>query len=303
MSVIDAAPALANRFYCPILFKFAARLEQMTWSDFTSNPVDTVAALRNAQTASGADLVVNWFDTWAECEALGAEVVRDSDGIALSYTPPPRGIAQALTLLKSELLPRLKEIAARLHADRRPGTLLGGFLTGPGTLANRISGASEIASNRDGSSAAAERSEAVQLAVQWAIELIRSYGEIGLDLSIIAEEEPGAGAFYRDHAKTLQPLVNLSRYYRHPLIVLNRGRLEDEPADATIGGVPQIGTIRMIPEELFTLPGETWTERLKPMLGRAEAGRILMLSSWEVPVEAEPERLRELGARLKSGGA
>jgi hypothetical protein len=303
MSEIDAAPARANRLYCPILFKFAARLEQMTWPDFTANLVDTVAALRNAQAASGADLVVNWFDTWAECEALGAAIVRDSDGSTLSYAAPPRAIEQPLARLKSELLPKLKEMAARLHADRPPGTLLGGFLTGPGTLATRICGASEIASDRDGGSATAERQEALQLAVQWAVELIRAYGEIGLDLSIVAEEERGASAFYRDHAKMLQPLVNLSRYYRHPLIVLNRGRLENEIAELTIGGAPQIGTIQMIPEELFTLPTEAWTERLKPMHDRAAAGRILMLSTWEVAVEAEPERLRELGVRLKGGRA
>jgi hypothetical protein len=302
MSVIDVASALAKRLYCPILFKFAARLEQMTWLDFTSDPIDTVAALRNAQTASGADLIVNWFDTWAECEALGAAIIRDTDGNALSCAPPPWDIAQALTILKSELLPRLNKVAAHLHADRRPGTLLGGFLTGPNTLANRIRGASALASNRDDGSAAAERSEAAQLAVQWAIEMIRSYGEIGLDLSIIAEEEPGAVAFFRDHAKTLQPLVNLSRYYRHPLIVLNRRRLEDATADATIGGAPQIGTIRMIPEELFMSPAPTTAGQLKPMPGSAAGGRMLMLSSWEVPVEAEPERLRELGVRLKSGG-
>lgn len=300
MSVIDAAPALANRLYCPILFKFAARLEQMTWPDFTADPLETVAALRNAQSASGADLVVNWFDTWAECEVLGAKIVRGPDGNAVSCATPPRDITQALTILKSELLPRLKEVAARLHADRRPGTLLGGFLTGPNTLANRIGGASAIASNRDGGSAA-ERSDAAQFAVQWAIEVIRSYGEIGLDLSIIAEEEPGAATFFCDHAKTLQPLVNLSRYYRHPLIVLNRRPLDDETADATIGGAPQIGTIRMIPQDLFMSPAQTTVGQLKPIPGSTVGGRMLMLSSWEVPAEAEPERLRELGVRLKSG--
>lgn len=299
MSALNAAPAPANRLYCPILFKFAARLEQMTWDDFTSDPADTAAALRNAQTASDADLVVNWFDTWAECEALGAEVVRDSDGNVLSYIPPRR-IAQPLALLKSGLLPRLRESAVRLQGDRRPGTLLGGFLTGPCTFAKRIGGGSDIQSDRDGGLAAAQQSEATQLAVQWAIELIRGYGEIGLDLSIIAEEEPGAGVFYRDHAKTLQPLVNLSRYYRHPLIVLSHGQLKDDIAEVTIGGAPPIGTIRMIPEELFTSSAQSSTEQRAPLLARAAAGRILMLSSWEVTPEAEPERLRELGMRLKS---
>ncbi|HTW87173.1 MAG TPA: uroporphyrinogen decarboxylase family protein [Candidatus Binataceae bacterium] len=300
MILINTAPTPASRLYCPILFKFAARLEQMTWPDFTADPIEMVAALRNAQRASGADLIVNWFDTFAECETLGAEVVRDSDGNAASCATPPHGTTGALTVLRSELLPRLKEVAARLHADRGPGTLLGGFLTGPNTLAKRISGTSSIASPRDGGSAA-ERSEAAQFAVQWAIEVIRGYGEIGLDLSIIAEDEPGAAAFFNDHAKAVQPLVNLSRYYRHPLIVLNRRPLDDETANAGIGGAPQIGTIRMIPEELFRSPAQTTAGQLKTIPGGTVGGRMLMLSSWEVPVEAEPERLRELGVRLKSG--
>jgi hypothetical protein len=302
MSAIDTASARANRLYCPMLFRFAARLEQMAWSDFTADPADTVAALRNAQTASGADLIVNWFDTWAECEALGADVVRDADGNAVSCATPPRK-AEPLAALKSELLPRLKDIAERLYAERRSGTLIAGFVTGPATLAKRFGGTSEIGSNREGDSDAGERSVAAQPAVQWAIELIRSYGEIGLDLSIIAEEEPGAKPFYREHAKLLQPLVNLSRYYRHPLIVLNRRRQEDDLAEPSIGGAPPIGTVRMIPDELFTAPASTLTDHLKPLLANAASGRILMLSSWEVPSDAEPERLRELGVRLKDGGA
>jgi hypothetical protein len=302
MSAIDAAPGLANRLYCPILFKSAARLEQMTWSDFTADAAETAAALRNAQLASGADLVVNWFDTWSECEVLGATIVRDSRGNAVSYAPP-RAIARPLALLKSELLPRLKEIATRLQGERRPGTLLAGVLTGPHTLAKRLSGAADMAPDSEDGSAAGEASEAVQVAAQWAIELLRSYGEIGLDLSIIAEEESGAGAFYRHHPTSLAPIINLSRYYRHPLIMLNRRLLADDIADVTIGGAPQIGTIRMIPEDLFTSPAQISTDQLKALLGGAAEGRSLMLSSWEVPVEAEPERLRELGVRLKGGSA
>ncbi|HUY20089.1 MAG TPA: uroporphyrinogen decarboxylase family protein [Candidatus Binataceae bacterium] len=302
MSAIDTAPARANRLYCPMLFRFAARLEQMTWSEFTSDPADTVAALRNAQTASGADLIVNWFDTWAECDALGADIVRDADGNAVSCATPPRK-AEPLASLKSGLLPRLKDIAERLYAERRAGTLIAGFVTGPGTLARRVGGRSEIGSNCEGESDAGERSAAAQLAVQWAIELIRSYGELELDLSIIAEEEPEAKAFYRDHVKLLQPLVNLSRYYRHPLIVLNRRPQEDDLAEPSIGGAPPIGTVRMISEELFTAAAPTLTDHLKPLLVNAASGRILMLSSWEVPIDAEPERLRELGVRLKGGDA
>ncbi len=287
MAAIDSAPALASRLYCPLLFRLAARLEQMCLSEFTSDPIDTAAAIRNAQSAIGADLVINWFDTWSECEALGAAIARDRDSNLISSAPPPR-VSEPLALLKSELLPRLRDVAARLHAERRPGTLVAGFLTGPRTLAKRIGGASE--------------SEAVQLAVQWAVELIRVYGEIGLDLSIAAEEEPGAAPFYREHAKRLQPIVNLSRYYRRPLIVLNRGAGEDEIADGAIGGAPQIGTIRIMREELFRSSPSSWTDQLAPILSHAEGGRIVFVSSGEVPVEAEPEWLLELGARLKGGG-
>jgi hypothetical protein len=300
MSVNAASRTLANRLYCPILFRFAAHLEQMNWSDFTSDPVDTVAALRNAQAASGADLVINWFDTWAECEALGAAVMRDLAGNALSYTPPLQSVIDGLTPHKSKLLSGLKEIAARLHADRRPGMLLGGFLTGPHTLVNRLIGVSQVTPVRGDNSAVAERPAAVQLAVQWAIELIRGYGEIGLDLSIIAEEEPGAGVFYCEQAKTLQPIINLSRYYRHPLIVLNRARLENESSYMTLGCAPHSGAINIIPEDLFNVPGDGWRERLK-MHERTQARGTLMFSAWEVAINAEPERVREIGAVIKNG--
>jgi hypothetical protein len=288
MAAIDSASVLASRLYCPLLFRMAARLEQMSWFEFTSDPIDTAIAIRNAQSAVGADLVINWFDTWSESEALGAAIQRDSDGNPVSSVFPPRSL-EPLAVLKSELLPRLKEVAARLHAERRPGTLVAGFLTGPWTLARRIGIASEP--------------EAIQLTVQWMVELIRVYGEIGLDLSIVAEEEPGAFPFYRGQAKQLQPIVNLSRYYRRPLIVLNRSAREDEIANVTIGGAPQIGTVRIMRKKLFTSSVSSWTGQLTPILSKTEGGRIMFVSSWEVPVEAEPERLLELGARLKGGGA
>jgi len=288
MSVIESAPGFANRLYCPILFKFAARMAQMSWSEFISDPVDTVAALRNAQAALDADLLVNWFDDWSECELLGVPIVRDSEGNLISHSSTSMP-SQPLAMLKSELKCRLAEVAGRLHAERRPGTLLAGFFTGPMTLASRLSPESEA--------------QALELAIQWAVEMIRSYGEIGLDFTIVAEDAPRVEEFYRDHARALAPVANLSRYYRHPLIVLNCARPDEEAAEPAIGGAQGIGTITKVPAELFTVPAQSLTVRMKPILDRASARRTLLLSSWEVPTATEPERVLELARLWKGGGA
>ncbi|MBF6569894.1 MAG: hypothetical protein IVW54_13580 [Candidatus Binataceae bacterium] len=300
MSSLDAARASANRLYCPIVFKLAARLEQLTWADFILDPIDMAAALRNAQTALGGNLLVNWFDTWSECETLGAPIVRDPAGNLIAIAPPPSGVSDPLTILKSELLPKLKDLAIRLNSDRRSGTLVAGFVTGMSTLARRIGGP-----------------QAANLAIQWAIELIRAYGEIGLDSFIIAEEEPGIGAFYSDFAKELQPIFNLSRYYSRPLIVLNRRPAEDDQlklaaagfiCDNTparmliIAGGSRLGTIRLIPEELLDSPSQQSNEMLNSMLAGIDDGRQIFITSWETPVDIEPERLAELGRRLRSAG-
>jgi hypothetical protein len=287
--------------FLPILFRFAARMERMSWEEFSSDPINTLMAIRNAQTAFGSALVLNWFDTWAECETLGASVTRDSDGNPLSSPGAITQTSDLLSHLTSGLLPRLKEVASRQRAERAAGTLTGGFVTGPATLAAQLGGS-------------IEPTEAAVVALQWTIEMIRAYGEIGMDLFVVGEDATRTAAFYSDHAQALQPLLNLLRYYRRPLMILSRIPLDEcEISNATLGGLRcvsepahllligagrKLERFRIIPEALFMAPREQWNEHLEAIARDAVANRDALISSWEVPPATEPERLLELRARL-----
>jgi hypothetical protein len=302
--------------FLPFVFRLAARMEQMSWQEFTSEPLVTAAALRTAQAASRAGGVVNWFDTCSEIESLGVKVDRDAFGrppLGLPSLPTP---CEPSLLLDSPLFSQLTETAARLCQERVAGTLVAGFITGFKTLARRL-GYPE-GENNEGAivrSAHERTGAAAELASRWILKLMRAYCESGVDLIVMAEEEPGVGSFYYAHSKLLQPVFNLSKYYLRPVMVLLREpQAEMQLSDSVLGysslptrtltfpsDIAGPGQLCVVRNELIMSPGQEWSNELAAELNCGRGQQRLHISSWEVPPEVEPERLIEICRRIEDG--
>ena len=139
---IRPAPPL----FLPILFSIGARIENVPLHSFLSNPTKISNSLRRIRTHVQSDGVSCYFDPFLETEALGAKLEWRAEG-----QPPlvhwlgqsekdelPEGIRPANQAATSGRIPVAVEVIRRMNSLLRDDSLLMAGVTGPFTLAARI---------------------------------------------------------------------------------------------------------------------------------------------------------------------
>lgn len=205
--------------FLPILFSLGAKVENVPLSAFLRNPTKIASALRQMQTHLRSDGVACYFDPFLEVEALGATLERTSDDQEPAIHWPraaprgeiPEGLRTAEEAANSGRVPVAAEVIRRMNALPNRDFLLMAGVTGPLTLAARLTRleGQENLGIEDLCDAAQE------LAGSVATQMASTFLEAGADLIVIQEEiVPGFSATVCDAwANLLAPTVNVSRFY------------------------------------------------------------------------------------------
>lgn len=186
--------------FLPIIYRLAARLEQLTWEELAEDATSATFAMRSAQQLFGLRAVVSHYRLGFEAEACGADLGRDALGNVTGTPAPAASIPSDDEFLSCPPLAQALEITSRLSAEFRDDVAVAGVLTGPRTLGAVFS------------------TEADDVAQLYAV-LARAYLERGARLLLVAEEPvlaAGAGA-----GASLTRLLNVAAYFGAPVIVLD----------------------------------------------------------------------------------
>jgi hypothetical protein len=202
---LDRLVARPSGACVPIAFRIALKLDQVSWEEACEDVGLAVFALRNAQKMFKADGLVNWFDTWLEAEACGATIDRGPLG-AVANATPPAALPDAAAFAAAPAIVRVTEIARRLVGEARKDSTVIGYLTGPATLCRHLG------------------TDDRQRAADYALALVKLYGEAGVGALLFAEEEPPARPF--------DAVANLAGYYNLPMLLAARGGVTPEQAKA-----------------------------------------------------------------------
>lgn len=239
----------------PIVYRFAARLEQVDLEEMLEDGATAAFVLRSAQGLFGLPLVVNHHQLGLELEAHGGALRRDGHGLPLAG--PADGAGLSADTADAPVLRTAVDVAARLARELRGTAPVLGVLTGPATLAllrgGEITGVGELYAT-----------------------MARRYAEAGV-AGVLLAELPGAPAL-ADRNGTLTELANICRFYNIASILL-------APAgDGSPGPVDLVlPADEALPAEALTRPpGDA---AAAPWSGR----RGLVLTAGEVPADADPE--------------
>jgi hypothetical protein len=256
----------------PIVYRLAARLEQVELEEMLQDAATAAFVLRSAQGLFGLPVVVNHFQLGLELEALGAPLPRDGRGLPLDGETRPAELSAGVA--DAPLLQAATDVAARLSSELRGTAPVLGVLTGPATLAGLRGGDLE------------------GVAELYAV-LARRYAEAGVAGVLLAEAPAAAGVAGRD--RVLTELANICRFYNVASILL-------APA-----GVEPAGPVDLVLPADEALPPELFAEQPEGTAAERRTGRRgLLLTAGEVPADADPETVTawvELfgGAPLRTG--
>jgi hypothetical protein len=205
--------------FLPILFSLGAKVENVTLGTFLSNPTKIASALRQMRTHLRSDGVACYFDPFLEVEALGATLQRSSDDQAPAIHWPraarrgeiPEGLRSAEEAAKSGRVPVAAEVIRRSNALPNRDFLLMAGVTGPLTLAARVTQL-EHKENFPGENLSDASKD---LAASVVTQMATTFLEAGADLILIQEEiVPGLSAKTCDAWENLlAPTINVVRFY------------------------------------------------------------------------------------------
>ncbi|MBI2756952.1 MAG: hypothetical protein HYX52_09615 [Chloroflexi bacterium] len=253
--------------FLPIVYRMAARLAGLDWSELASDPERAARALAAAQAAFGLAAQVSHFRIGVEAEACGAALARDEDG----DWDEPRTLGEP-TLLTEDALTR--EPLRTCIASTR-------FLAD--ALAGRAATVAVLSGPRALSALFAGQPSAPDL---FYVALGRAYVEAGANALLIVED---GSPVVEEDPRLLERLSNMARFHRVPLLLL------DAAAPRAVPGfdfVLDAGHVLPL-EELLAPPA-------RPEHWRAEHAPILA-TEWEVPGALEPHYLAAWTAALSGG--
>jgi hypothetical protein len=212
--------------FLPIVFSLGARVENMPLRSFLANPTKIFNALRRMRAHLRADGVACYFDPWLEAEACGATLDWDaleSPGAAAGASPLrwpepaekgelPPGLFPPEKAIGSGRAPVAFEVVRRLHAVLRDGSLLMAGVSGPFTLAARLTGLDGEQSLR----AEDLPSEALEIAAALITQFASAFVEAGANLIFIQEDLlPVLSPESCDGwASLLAPTLNIVRFFQ-----------------------------------------------------------------------------------------
>ncbi len=196
MNAFEAAMRRSSStIFVPLVYRLAARLEQIDVMEMLADPATAAFVLRNAQRLFKLPAVVNQFQLGIELEGGDSIVERDKSGI-------PTGFTGAVSLGRStaESLDAIVDTAARLRVELQDQAGILGVLTGPATLA---------------SLADVSPSDIADLYVAMA----RRYADARL-AAVLLVEAPMIQVNPALLQETTKELVNICRFYRLKSILL-----------------------------------------------------------------------------------
>jgi hypothetical protein len=210
--------------FLPIVFSLGARVENVPLRDFLSNPTKIFNSLRRIRAHLRADGVACYFDPYLEAEALGATIdweFRESGatktGSPLSWPDPaekgtlPRAVISPEQAVRGACVAVAVEVIRRLNTVQRDGSILMAGVTGPFTLAARLTGLECEQSLRPED----VPREALEIAASFVTLLGTAFVEAGANLIFIQEDNlPTLSAENcQDWARLLAPTLNITRFY------------------------------------------------------------------------------------------
>jgi len=209
----------ARPLFVPIVFKLGARVENLPLRTFLNNPTKISNALRQIRGRLRSDGVSCYFDPFLEAEALGATLEWASENqsptlrwpVATEHGWLPTDPATAEDAVKRGRIPVALEVIRRLKMLQRDESLLIVGVSGPLTLAARLTGlvGPQATMHEDLPESALEVTSSMIL------QLSKTFAEAGANLVFLREEilptlgELGA----EDWASMLMPIFNVIRFY------------------------------------------------------------------------------------------
>ena len=221
--------------FLPIVFSLGAKVENLPLGAYLENPTKICSALRQMQKHLRSDGVACYFDPYLEVEALGATLQRSSDDQAPTIHWVHRGLAGQLPgelcspeeAVNRGRVPVAVEVIRRMKAIPNREFLLMAGVTGPLTLAARITQMEHRSTLRTGDLSEAARELAATVATQMATTFL----EAGADTIIIQEEIVPAHSSETCDAwvNLLAPTINVIRFYEAlPLLNISCGHFSNE---------------------------------------------------------------------------
>jgi hypothetical protein len=205
--------------FLPIVFSLGAKVENVPFETFLGNPTKIFSSLRQMRGHLRTDGVSCYFDPYLEVEALGATLERRTDDQpSLIHWPQPaeagalpEGLRSAEEAARSARVPVAAEVIRRMNSLPNRDFLLMAVVSGPMTLAARITQAVQKENLR----AEDVSVDAQELAASVVTQIATTFLEAGADLILIQEEILPAFSMESCDAwaNLLAPAINVTRFY------------------------------------------------------------------------------------------
>ena len=283
-----------------------------------SDPSLLSRALQNAHKLYGYDMGVNIFDPTIEAEACGCVVKWTSDKelpVVEDHPPIDQMGEDTISNLRNKgRLPIVLEATKRLKINLGRTIAIAGVVTGPFTLASHLKG-DNIIDDLDCHPEQAKK--IVELAGKVCLEVCKSYGELELDLIVLADSVMPQLPIRNLPLvlSVLKPLVNVIRFYNGVPLLLAHGCTQDSLELLTktdVDGMVVDGSIeseirqkiphcvvgRAILSSVLRGPKDEIIGYIKDFL-REDSRGLFISTEWQVPYDTPPENMREIIKSIK----
>lgn len=250
--------------FVPIVYRMAARLDQIDIGEVMGDPATAAYVLRNAQSLFELPAIVSHFQLGIELEAEGGTVSRDEQGTPIAFSG-----SVTLGRATADSLAPILDTAGRLSVELQGRAGVLGVLTGPGTLAS-LAGAS-----------------AAEIADLY-VAMAKKYSEAHVSAVLLAEA-PTVGIDSELLRATTTELVNICRFYRLKSILLAPGAEQVPAALDHVFGAEEVLPLESLRGEAEANAPE-WVDR---------GG--LIFSAGEIPESFPPEQLKAWMSVLSRG--
>jgi hypothetical protein len=211
--------AVSRPLFVPIVFALGARVENLSLRAFLANPTKISNSVRQTRSHLRSDGVSCYFDPFLEAEALGGTLEWPSEqGPPVLRSPKspepgqlPTGLRLPEEILKSGRIPVALEVIRRLKTLLREESLLMAGVSGPLTLASRLSGlhVGNVQTSPE------MPDSALEVATSAVTQISKAFAEAGANLIFLREEAlpvPEADGL-EDWMALLVPIFNIIRFY------------------------------------------------------------------------------------------
>lgn len=225
--------ALPRPLFLPIVFSHAARVENLRFPAFLTNPTKITQGLRQIHAHLQSDGLTCYFDPYLEIEALGGILEWGSGeqpSVHWTRNPVnadlPEGLHTMDELPTRGRIPVAVEVIRRLKSLVRDECLLTVGISGPFALAAQL-----VRAERDASDEPGVSSLALEVASEVVAPIAKAFLEVGANVVFIREELPSSASAFADLASLLATTINIVRFYEGiPVLLLNSGSQYPSPA-------------------------------------------------------------------------